>query len=109
MFTGQWGTPSVRFSAVIGMLSGITASMVESIGDYFACAKLAGAPPPPHHAINRGLGMEGIGCILTGAWGTANGTTSYSENIGAIGITRVCKHYPIQPKFLWLYFSSMSY
>lgn len=72
------------------MLAGVLASMVESVGDYYACARLSGAPPPPAHAINRGIGMEGIGCILAGAWGTANGTTSYSENIGAIGITKVC-------------------
>ena len=90
IFVGQWGTPTINAAAVIGMLAGVIGSMVESIGDYFACARLAGAPPPPHHAINRGLGIEGIGCILTGAWGTGNGTTSYSENIGAIGITRVC-------------------
>ena len=36
-----------------------------------------------------GIGIEGIGCILAGAWGSGNATTSYSENIGAIGITRV--------------------
>lgn len=36
-----------------------------------------------------GIGMEGIGCLLAGAWGSGNGMTSYSENIGAIGITRV--------------------
>ena len=33
--------------------------------------------------------MEGVGCILAGLWGSGNGTTSYSENIGAIGITKV--------------------
>ena len=33
--------------------------------------------------------MEGIGCILAGAWGSGNATTSYSENVGAIGITKV--------------------
>lgn len=33
--------------------------------------------------------MEGIGCVIAGALGTGNGTTSYSENIGAIGITKV--------------------
>ena len=71
------------------MLAGVLASMIESIGDYYACARLAGAPAPPKHALNRGLGIEGIGCFITGLWGTANGTTSYSENIGAIGITRV--------------------
>ena len=51
--------------------------------------RLSGAPPPTTAAINRGIGMEGIGCILAGAWGSGNGTTSYSENIGALGITQV--------------------
>ena len=39
--------------------------------------------------INRGIGMEGVGCLVAGIFGTGNGTTSYSENIGAIGLTRV--------------------
>ncbi|XP_078326657.1 solute carrier family 23 member 1-like [Crassostrea virginica] len=88
-YPGQWGTPTVSVSAVFGMLAGVLASIVESVGDYYACAKLAGAPPPPVHALNRGIGIEGLGCLLAGAWGSGNGTTSYSENIGAIGITRV--------------------
>ena len=87
--TGQWGLPTVTVASVFGMLAGVLASMLESIGDYYACAKLCGAPPPPKHALNRGLGCEGLGCLITGAWGTGNGTTSYSENISAIGITRV--------------------
>jgi len=33
--------------------------------------------------------VEGTGCILAGLWGTGSGTTSYSENVGAIGITKV--------------------
>eukprot|EP00918_Siedleckia_nematoides_P032333 GHVU01070027.1.p1 GENE.GHVU01070027.1~~GHVU01070027.1.p1 ORF type:complete len:562 (+),score=14.78 GHVU01070027.1:91-1776(+) len=33
--------------------------------------------------------LEGIGCICAGLWGTGTGTTSYSENVGAIGITKV--------------------
>ena len=36
-----------------------------------------------------GIGIEGIGCMLAGAFGSGSGTTSYSENIGAIGITKV--------------------
>lgn len=87
---GQWGRPTVSAAGVFGMLAGVLASMIESIGDYYACARLSGAPAPPKHAINRGIGMEGIGCLLAGAWGSGNGTTSYSENIGAIGITKVC-------------------
>ena len=71
------------------MFAGVLASAIESVGDYYACARLSGAPPPPIHAVNRGIGIEGIGCIIAGMWGTGNGTTSYSENIGAIGVTKV--------------------
>ena len=48
-----------------------------------------GVPPPPTHAINRGIWIEGIGTVIAGLWGTASGTTSYSQNIGAIGVTKV--------------------
>ena len=81
--------PTVTAASVFGMLAGVIASIIESVGDYYACARLSGAPPPPTHAVNRGIGIEGIGCILAGAWGSGNGTTSYSENICAIGITKV--------------------
>jgi len=81
--------PTVSAAGVFGMLAGVLASIIESVGDYYACARLSGAPPPPKHAINRGVGMEGIGCLLTGAFGSGCGTTSFSENIGAIGITKV--------------------
>jgi len=92
----QWGIPTVSAASVFGMLAGVLASAVESVGDYYACARLSGAPRPPTHAINRGIGMEGLGCILAGIWGTGNGTTSYSENIGAIGVTKVGSRRVIQ-------------
>lgn len=79
----------MSLSSVLGMMAGVLASTMESIGDYYACARLSGAPPPPNHAINRGIAMEGIGCILAALWGTGNGTTSYSQNIAALGITKV--------------------
>ena len=85
----QWGWPTVTVAGVFGMMAGVLASAIESIGDYYACARLAGAPPPPTHAINRGIGTEGLGCIIAGMLGSGNGTTSYSENIGAIGVTKV--------------------
>ncbi|KAK9516245.1 hypothetical protein VZT92_024188 [Zoarces viviparus] len=88
-YPGQWGAPTVSVSSVLGMTAGVLASTMESIGDYYACARLSGAPPPPTHAINRGIAVEGIGCILAALWGTGNGTTSYSQNIAALGITKV--------------------
>ncbi|XP_077327309.1 solute carrier family 23 member 2-like isoform X2 [Lithobates pipiens] len=87
-YPGQWGCPTISLSSVLGMISGVLSSTVESVGDYYTCSKLSGAPIPPIHALNRGIGMEGIGCILAGIWGTGNGTTSYSQNIAALGITK---------------------
>ena len=71
------------------MVAGVIAGVIESIGDYYACARMSGAPPPPSHAINRGIGIEGIACIIAGAFGTGTATTSFSENIGVLGITKV--------------------
>lgn len=85
----QWGMPQFEVAAIVGILAGYMASVVESIGDYFSCARLAGAPVPDKKTISRGIGMEGVGCFIAGLFGTGNGTTSYSENIGAIGLTRV--------------------
>lgn len=84
-----WGWPQFTLAAFVGMLAGYLASIVESIGDYFSCSRLAGAPPPEPRTVNRGILFEGIGCLVAGVFGTGNGTTSYSENIGAIGLTRV--------------------
>uniref|UniRef100_A0A8C4M7L5 Solute carrier family 23 member 2 n=1 Tax=Equus asinus TaxID=9793 RepID=A0A8C4M7L5_EQUAS len=88
-YPGQWGLPTISPAGVFGITAGVISSIVESIGDYYACARLVGAPPPPKHAINRGIGIEGLGCLLAGAWGSGNGTTSYSQNIAALSITRV--------------------
>ncbi|MEM9236167.1 MAG: solute carrier family 23 protein, partial [Verrucomicrobiota bacterium] len=85
----QWGLPQFTIAAFVGMLAGYLASVIESVGDYYACARLSGAPIPDSKTVNRGIGFEGIGCLIAGIFGSGNGTTSYSENIGAIGLTRV--------------------
>ncbi|KAK7485883.1 hypothetical protein BaRGS_00022878 [Batillaria attramentaria] len=95
-YPGQWGVPTVSVAGVLGSLAATLASIVESVGDYYACARLSGAAPPPGSAVSRGIGTEGITSILAGAWGSLGGTTSYSENIGAIGITKVASRAVIQ-------------
>ena len=87
-FLGQWGTPTVSAAAVIGMIAAVMGGIIESVGDYYACARLSGAPSVPQHALNRGILIEGLCCMLAGAFGSGAGTTSYSQNIGAIGITK---------------------
>ncbi|MPC58198.1 Solute carrier family 23 member 2 [Portunus trituberculatus] len=41
-YPGQWGLPTVSPAAVLGMIAGVIASMIESVGDYYACARIAG-------------------------------------------------------------------
>ncbi|KAH6948886.1 hypothetical protein HPB50_026694 [Hyalomma asiaticum] len=80
--------PHVSVGVVLGMLSAILSSVVESVGDYYACARLSQVPTPPTHAINRGIWMEGLGCIVAGIWGGGCGLTSYSTNISIIAVTK---------------------
>jgi nucleobase transporter 1/2 len=88
----KWGFPAlneITLAGSLGMLAGYLGSMVESIGDYYSCARISEGPVPTERMISRGLGAEGLGCLVASIFQTCNGTTSYSENIGAIGLTRV--------------------
>jgi xanthine/uracil permease len=88
----KWGFPdfnAITLAGSLGMLAGYLGSMVESIGDYYSCARMAEAPVPTEKMISRGLGAEGLGCLIASIFQTGNGTTSYSENIGSIGLTHV--------------------
>ncbi|XP_023223235.1 solute carrier family 23 member 1-like isoform X2 [Centruroides sculpturatus] len=95
-YPGQWGLPTVSTSAVLGFLAGMFSAIVESIGNFYACARISGAPTPPIHAINRGIFVEGIGSLLAGLWGISSGMTTYSENVGAISITKVASRRVVQ-------------
>lgn len=92
----QWGMPRFTVAFILGMIAAYVASMIESIGDYYAVSRMAEAPVPTEKTINRGLGTEGIGCLITGILGGPVGSTSYSENIGAIGLTRVASRQVFQ-------------
>ena len=91
----QWGVPRVTTSFVIGMLAGVVASIVESLGDYHAVARLSGSGAPSEKRITHGIGMEGVANVFAGLMG-AGGSTSYSENIGAIGLTGVASRYVVK-------------
>ncbi|WP_227354574.1 uracil-xanthine permease family protein [Haladaptatus salinisoli] len=92
----QWGIPQFTLPYIIGMFAGVVASMVESFGDYHAVARLSGVGAPSRRRIDHGIGMEGLASVFAGIMGTGNGSTSYSENIGAIGLTGVASRYVVQ-------------
>lgn len=92
----KWGMPQFSASFALAMVAAYLASMIESIGDYYAAARISEAPTPTASMISRGLGTEGIGCFIAGLLQTCNGSTTYSENIGAIGLTRVASRHVVR-------------
>jgi nucleobase transporter 1/2 len=92
----KWGFAQFKIPLILAMVAAYFASMIESIGDYYAAARMSEAPTPTASMISRGLGTEGIGCFIAGLLQTCNGSTTYSENIGAIGLTRVASRYVVR-------------
>lgn len=62
----QWGLPSISPQLIVGIISAMCVCVIETIGNYFACAALSEAPTPPKHAINRGVSMEGLATFIAG-------------------------------------------
>lgn len=90
-----WGLPKFHLGFAFAVLAGYLASMIESYGDYHACSQMAGGGNPTGKQLSRGIGCEGIGCLITGLLGGFS-STSYSENIGLVGITKVGSRFVVQ-------------
>jgi solute carrier family 23 (nucleobase transporter), member 1 len=89
-----WGTPLFELGFFVAILAAYMASMIESFGDYHAVSRIATGRDPSEKTINRGIGSEGLGCMATGFLG-GFASTSYSENIGLVGLTRVASRYVV--------------
>ncbi|HEX6195007.1 MAG TPA: solute carrier family 23 protein [Jiangellaceae bacterium] len=83
-----WGSPQFDLGFILAVLAGYLASMIESFGDYHAISRAVGKDHPTEKQINRGIGAEGIGCATTGFLG-GFASTSYTENIGLVALTKV--------------------
>ncbi|KAK2172430.1 hypothetical protein NP493_959g00055 [Ridgeia piscesae] len=95
-YPGQWGLPTFNAGVFFGMLAIIFCSVIESVGDYYATAAICRLPPPPKDVIGRGIATEGLGCLIGALMGSCHATTSYSQTIGFVGMTRVASRYTWQ-------------
>ncbi len=90
------GAPVFDTTAVVLLLFAFMVSIIESVGDYHAIAAVTGSEITEGGRIARGgIGSEGLACSVAGVLG-ACGTTSYSENIGVVALTRVGSRYVVQ-------------
>ncbi|WP_048150371.1 uracil-xanthine permease family protein [Palaeococcus ferrophilus] len=89
-----WGKPLFDVGAIVTLLFAFMVSIIESVGDYHAISAIAEAPITGKN-INRGIMSEGVACSIAGFLG-ACGTTSYSENIGLVALTKVASRRAVQ-------------
>ncbi|ESP03077.1 hypothetical protein LOTGIDRAFT_111205 [Lottia gigantea] len=88
-YPGQFGAMRFSVAVFITCFMATILSVIDSIGDYNAASRVCCVPPPPGHAVNRGIFFEGLMSFFAGTTGACHGTVSYGGNIGAMGITKV--------------------
>lgn len=49
---------------------------------------MASRPPTPG-VVSRGIGLEGLSSVLAGLWGTGTGSTTLTENVHTIAVTKM--------------------
>ena len=78
--------PSVSLTFVLLVLPGVIALIAENTGHVKAVAEMAKVDLDPY--MGRAIGADGLGTALASAFG-GSPTTTYAENIGVMGATRV--------------------
>ncbi|XP_073284197.1 nucleobase-ascorbate transporter 6-like [Primulina huaijiensis] len=85
----QWGAPSFDAGEVFAMMMAAFVALVESTGGFIAVSRYASATPLPPSILSRGVGWQGVAILLSGLFGTANGSSVSIENAGLLALTRV--------------------
>ncbi|KAM7291199.1 hypothetical protein ISCGN_027774 [Ixodes scapularis] len=85
----QWGMPIVNMEAIISAIIINLLTIMESVCDYYACAIIAGFPPPPPGAVNRAIFTEGFGCCVAGLLGCGLTYETQTIHLGVLAVTKV--------------------
>lgn len=85
----QWGTPVFEWKMAVVMCVVSIISSVDSIGSYHASSLLVASRPPTPGVVSRAIGLEGLSSVLAGLWGTGTGSTTLTENVHTIAVTKM--------------------
>ena len=89
----RFGTPTFEPAAIVSLCIVMVVVMVESTGMFLAlgeiCGKKVGASE-----LGRGLATDGLGTVIGGVFNTFP-YTSFSQNVGLVGITGVRSRYVV--------------
>ena len=83
----RFGVPTFDLGAVISLCLVMIVVMVESTGMFLALGEICGRKVGPGD-LGRGLATDGLGTIIGGIFHTVP-YTSFSQNVGLVGITGV--------------------
>ncbi|CAL9151137.1 nucleobase-ascorbate transporter LPE1-like [Musa acuminata AAA Group] len=103
----QWGSPIFHAGDIFAVMAASFASLIESTGTLIAVSRLSSATPVPPSVFSRGIGWQGIGILLDGMFGTANGSAASVENAGLLGLTRVGSRRVIKISACFMFFFSI--
>ncbi|XP_020093389.1 nucleobase-ascorbate transporter 12 [Ananas comosus] len=85
----QWGTPVFNWKMALVMCAVSVIAIIDSVGSYHASSLFVASRPPTPGVVSRGIGMEGISSVLAGLWGTGLGSTTLTENVHTIAVTKM--------------------
>jgi len=87
----QFGMPTFHLGAVITMCLVMVVVMIESLGMFLALSELTGKPLNQKQ-LSDGLRVDGLGTLIGGIFNTFP-YTSFSQNVGLVGVTGVRSRY----------------
>jgi NCS2 family nucleobase:cation symporter-2 len=87
----QFGWPTFQFGAVLTMCLVMIVVMIESLGMFLALAEITGKPVDQKQ-LSDGLRVDGLGTLIGGIFNTFP-YTSFSQNVGLVGVTGVRSRY----------------
>ncbi|CAN1216153.1 Nucleobase-ascorbate transporter 11 [Linum perenne] len=85
----QWGAPVFNLRTSLIMVVVSLVASVDSVGIYHSTSLLVSSKPPTPGIVSRGIALEGLCSILAGLWGSGTGSTTLTENIHTINVTKV--------------------
>ncbi|XP_064481567.1 solute carrier family 23 member 2-like [Ornithodoros turicata] len=84
----QWGMPTFHWETAVRMMFTNLVATMGTVCDYYACAVVAGISPPPPRAANRGVFIEGMGCLWSATFGGGYSYETSDMNLGVIALTK---------------------
>ncbi|XP_061343242.1 nucleobase-ascorbate transporter 11-like [Gastrolobium bilobum] len=85
----QWGFPIFHFRTCIIIAIVSLVASVDSVGTYHTASLRVNLRPPTPGVVSRAIALEGFCSILAGLLGSGTGSTTLTENVHTIDITKV--------------------